>query len=87
VLLLYIKNTAQLLLSDLNKNQKMLREFGLQALEIAIQAVKSKNMMEKSIKIQNGILYIQNDEYDLDRYEKIYIIGGYFKIKGPIWTI
>jgi len=76
VLLLYIKNTAQLLLSDLNKNQKMLREFGLQALEIAIQAVKSKNMMEKSIKIQNGILYIQNDEYDLDRYEKIYIIGG-----------
>ena len=76
MLLLYVKNTSQLLLNDLNKNQIILRKIGLQALEIVIQAVKPKNLMEKSIKIQNGKLFIQNDEYDLHRYEKVFIIGG-----------
>lgn len=76
MLLLYVKNTSQLLLNDLNKNQIVLRKIGLQALEIVIQAVKPKNIMEKSIKIQNGKLFIQNDEYDLHRYEKVFIIGG-----------
>ncbi len=76
MLLLHVKNTSQLLLNDLNKNQIMLRKIGLKVLEIVIQAVKPKNLMEKSIKIHNGKLYIQNNEYDLHRYEKVYIIGG-----------
>lgn len=76
MLALYLKNLSQLLLNDLEKNQLILREIGLQALEKAIYAVKPKNLMEKSIKIQNGKLFIQSDEYDLHKYKKIYIIGG-----------
>jgi len=73
---LYLKNISQLLFDDLDKNQLYLRETGLQALEKSINAVKPKNMMDRSIKIQNGKLLIQNDEFDLLKFKKIYIIGG-----------
>ncbi len=73
---MYLKNTSQLLFDDLDKNQLSLRETGLQAIEKSINAVKPKNMMEKSLKIQNGKLLIQNDEFDLLKFKKIYIIGG-----------
>ena len=46
MLALYLKNISQLLLNDLEKNQLILREIGLQALENAIYAVKPKNLME-----------------------------------------
>jgi glycerate-2-kinase len=73
---LYIKNSSRLLLEDLDKNQFGLRENGLQALEKSIYAVKPNNMMERSIKIQNSKLVIQNDEFDLLKFDRIYIIGG-----------
>ncbi len=76
MLALYLKNLSQLLLNDLEKNQLILREIGLQALENAIYAVKPKNLMEKSIYIRNNKLFIENDEYDLQKFKKIYIIGG-----------
>ncbi|MFW9989849.1 MAG: glycerate kinase [Candidatus Odinarchaeota archaeon] len=73
---MYIKNTSQLLPKDLNIKQLRLRKIGLQILEQIIQLVKPKYLMGKSVKIQKGKLYIQNDEYDLHKYKKIYIIGG-----------
>ena len=76
MLLLYVKNASQLVLNDLDKNQLTLREIGLQALEKSISAVKPENLMEKSIKIHNNKLFIENDEYDLRKFKKIYIIGG-----------
>ena len=76
MLVLYLKNLSQLLLNDVEKNQLILREIGLQALEKAISAVKPKNIMEKSIYIKNNKLFVENDEYDLQKYKKIYIIGG-----------
>ncbi|NVM38617.1 MAG: glycerate kinase [Candidatus Lokiarchaeota archaeon] len=76
MLALYLKNISQLLFNDLEKNQLFLREIGLQALEKAIYAVKPKNLMEKSIYFRNNKLFIENDEYDLQKFKKIYIIGG-----------
>ena len=76
MLLLYIKNASQLLFDGLNSNQLTLREIGLNALEISISAVKPKNIIEKSLKFQNGKLFIQNHEYDLHKFKKIYVIGG-----------
>ncbi|MFX0001541.1 MAG: glycerate kinase [Candidatus Hodarchaeota archaeon] len=73
---MYIKNTAHLLLDNLDKNQLILRKIGLQALEKSIYAVKPKNLMERSIKIKNSKLIIQKDEFDLSKFKKIYIIGG-----------
>jgi glycerate-2-kinase len=73
---LQIKNAAELLGEDLNENQFYLRNIAIHALEKAIWAVKPKNLIENSIRIQGNILSIQNDEYDLKNYSKIYIIGG-----------
>ncbi len=71
-----IKNTSQLIIKDLDKNQSYLRKIGLKALEKAIFAVKPKNLISKSIKKKNHTLIIKNDEYDLRKFKKIYIIGG-----------
>ena len=71
-----IKNTTELLRNDLNENQLFLRKIAIQGLEIAIGAVKPKSLIKNSIKVINNSLMIQNDEYKLTNYHKIYIIGG-----------
>ncbi|MFX1532422.1 MAG: glycerate kinase [Promethearchaeota archaeon] len=73
---MYIKNANKLLKKDLNEQQSYLRKIALDALQKAISAVKPNNLMKNSIKVQNNILTIQNDEYDLRKYNKIYVIGG-----------
>ncbi|MFX0104387.1 MAG: glycerate kinase [Candidatus Hodarchaeota archaeon] len=73
---MYIKNTSQLLLKDLDYNQLILREIGIKALEMSINAVKPENLMKTSIKIEKNKLFIENNEYDLHKFKKIYIIGG-----------
>lgn len=73
---MFIKNTTQLLSSRLDETQLNLRKIGLMALEKAINAVKPKKLIEKSIKIQENKLMIKNDIYNLNDFEKIYIIGG-----------
>ncbi|MFX1379494.1 MAG: glycerate kinase [Promethearchaeota archaeon] len=73
---MYIKNTSDVLTKELPKVQLRLREIGLKAISKAISAVQPKNLMKKSIHIDNNILFIKNDEYDLQKYEKIYLIGG-----------
>jgi len=76
VLLLYIKNTSEILTKELPNVQLTLRQIGLQAISKAISSVKSKRLMEKCIRVLNNKLFIENDEYDLQKFEKIYIIGG-----------
>ena len=73
---LYIKNATELFLKDLNEDQLYFRKIAIEALQKAVNAVKPKNLIEKSIKVQNNILTIQNDQYDLNEYNKIYIIDN-----------
>jgi len=73
---LRIKNAVELLGNELNEHQLFLRKLALQALEKAIVAVKPSVLMENSIKIRNNILVIQNDEFELKKYNNVYIIGG-----------
>ena len=73
---MYIKNANELFLKDLNEDQSYLRKISIEALQKAINAVKPKNLIKNSIKVQGNILAIQSDEYDLNEYNKIYIIGG-----------
>ncbi|MFW9828950.1 MAG: glycerate kinase [Candidatus Thorarchaeota archaeon] len=72
----YIKNKSQLLSQKLSKNQIPLRKIGLEALEKAISAVKPENLMREAIKIHKRTLFVENDEFDLREFDKIYIIGG-----------
>ena len=71
-----IKNTFQLITEDLNENQLLLRRIGLRSLEIAISAVKPKNLMNISIRTRGSTLIIKGEEFDLRKFKRIYIIGG-----------
>ncbi|MFX1311872.1 MAG: glycerate kinase [Promethearchaeota archaeon] len=73
---MYIKNTTHLLPNELEESQLLLRKRGLKALEKAISAVKPNKLMGKSIKISGKTLIINNKEFNLESYNKIYIIGG-----------
>jgi len=72
----YIKNSAELLRKDINESQFKLRKIGIEALEIALNAVKPINLIENSIRIQDGKLVIQNEVYDLKNKEIIIIGAG-----------
>ena len=73
---LYIKNATELFIKELNEDQLYFRKIAIEALQKAINAVKPKNLIDKSIKVQNNILTIQSDNYNLNTFNKIYIIGG-----------
>jgi len=71
-----IKNYSQLFPPHLSKPQSRLRKTILKALELAINSVMPENLMEQSIKIEGSKLIIQNNEFDLNTFEDICIIGG-----------
>jgi glycerate-2-kinase len=73
---LFIQNTSEILKKNIPKIQLNLRKIGLQVISKAISTVKPKNLMEKSIRVFESKLFIGNDEYDLQDYQKIHIIGG-----------
>jgi glycerate-2-kinase len=73
---MFVKNTSQLLSVNNYKSQKFLREIGLNCIEKALSAVKPENLIRKSIKIQGDKLIIKDDFFNLEEYDKVYIIGG-----------
>ena len=73
---MFIKNTAHLLFEDLEESQRYLREIGINCLEMALNAVKPKNLITNSVKIQDGKLIIKEDVFNLNEYNKILVIGG-----------
>lgn len=73
---MYIKNTSELLIKQLNKDQLNLRQIAINSIEIALNSVQPAKLIRKAVKIYENKLYIKNDEYNLDDFDKIYIIGG-----------
>lgn len=73
---MFIKNTAQLLLENLEESQKYLREIGINCIELALKAVKPKNLILESVKILDRKLFIKEDVFNLNEFNKIYVIGG-----------
>ena len=71
-----IKNYSQLFPEDLDQSQLELRKIGLESLEKAINAVKPEILVNAAIKVQGNKLHILGDIFNLDDYDKIYVIGG-----------
>jgi glycerate-2-kinase len=71
-----IKNTSQLFIEQLNEDQLYLRQIAINSIEIALNSVQPAKLIQKAIKIDNNKLYILNDEYNLNDFNKVYIIGG-----------
>ena len=64
----YIKNY-----SDLAINDK--REVVLDLIEAALASIQPENELQKNFRVKENILKIQNKTYNLNDYEKTYILG------------
>ncbi len=73
---MYIQNYSQLISENLNRNSLELRKIGLKSLEIAISSVEPRKLIRNAITISDEILTIEDDKYDLKKFERILIIGG-----------
>ena len=67
------KNHKQLLRNAMNPD---LRDDALKILEYAINSVNPYKVMLRSISLNNNILTIGEDEYGLDSYHRIIVLGG-----------
>ncbi|TES96361.1 MAG: DUF4147 domain-containing protein [Promethearchaeota archaeon] len=73
---MYIQNYSQLISESLNRNALELRKRGLKSLEIALSSVEPRTLIRHAITISDEILMIEEDKYDLKKFERILIIGG-----------
>ncbi len=73
---MYIQNYSQLISENLNRNSLELRKIGLKSLEIAISSVEPRKLIRNAMTISEEILMIEEDKYDLKKFERILIIGG-----------
>ena len=73
---MYIQNYSQLISESLNRNSLELRKIGLKSLEIAISSVEPRKLIRNAMTISDEILMIEQDKYDLKKFERILIIGG-----------
>ncbi|MHA1234754.1 MAG: DUF4147 domain-containing protein [Promethearchaeota archaeon] len=73
---MYIQNYSQLISESLNRNSLELRKIGLNSLEIAIRSVEPSRLIRNAMRSSDEILMIEEDKYDLKKFERILIIGG-----------
>ena len=64
----YIKNIKEL-------SQNSQRETVLSLIEEALFSIDPNNILNESIKYSKGILIVQNQEFNLSKYKKIYLLG------------
>jgi glycerate-2-kinase len=71
-----IKNYSELVNDNLSNSQKKLRKIALEALQIAIEAVKPGKLMKNALKVEQGRLIIKKEKYDISQNSRIFVIGG-----------
>lgn len=74
---MYIKNYGELIeAKNLSDQQLILRKLALLLIEKSIIAVKPENLIKGKISLKGKYLYIKGKLYDLNKYNRIYIVGG-----------
>jgi glycerate-2-kinase len=73
---LYVKNHSQLTPNTIKEHSLALRKTGLKALEIALSSVEPQRLLQNVVKIIDTKLKIQKDEFDLNSFREILLIGG-----------
>lgn len=65
---MFIQNHDQLATTE--KRQQL-----LQIIESGIEAIQPDAVFDANIKLENNILYIQDNSFNLDEYENLYVLG------------
>jgi glycerate-2-kinase len=76
IIVMIFKNLSEILPDNLTESQKKLRKIGLKCIDRAVKSVKPEKLIKNSIQLKNKKLIIQNEVFNLEDYEKVYIIGG-----------
>jgi glycerate-2-kinase len=73
-----IKNKSELINNARNQKDKRCREILLDIAETAINSVDPKNAIQKYVKLEqeDNILYIGNHSFDLNKMQRIFVVGG-----------
>ena len=62
--------------TDIGKKRLELRKIGLEALELAIESVKPDILIKRIARLDNSLLSINDDKFDLTDFKTIYFLGG-----------
>jgi len=73
---LYVKNLLQLTPNNIQEASLALRKTGFKALEIALNSVEPKKLVQNAVKIVKDKLIVRNDAFDLTKFREILVIGG-----------
>ena len=73
---MYVKNLSQLTPNNIKEESLSLRKIGFKTLEIALNSVEPKKLIQNAVKIIKDKLIIRNDAFDLRTFREILVIGG-----------
>mgnify|MGYP006279445065 CR=1 FL=1 len=71
-----IKNYDKILSQHLTVKARELRKTGLKCIELAIDGVRPSKLVENALKLNNHQININQDSFNLEDYDNIYLIGG-----------
>jgi glycerate 2-kinase len=73
---MYIKNAAALVENGKDDAEKKARRLCLDAVEAALKAVEPSRLVKSKVKVTRGKLIANGDEFDLEKFRKVFVIGG-----------
>lgn len=73
---MHIKNKKQIIENGLIDINKIAREYCLDIINAAITSVEPSSLIKKNVNLEGSNLKIKNHSFDLNKYNKIYVIGA-----------
>jgi glycerate 2-kinase len=71
-----IKNRQEMIQNGETAHIRVCREIALDCLEHAINSVEPKQLIKRSIRVENGCLQIGSCLFKLSKFKNIYVVGG-----------
>ena len=73
---MYIKNALELVENGRTEAERRARRLSLDALEHALRAVEPSMLVRTKVKLQGDSLLVNKRRIDLDRYRRVFVLGG-----------
>ena len=71
-----IRNREDLMANASSRKDKLARRIALDAVEEALKASNPKRIMFSRVRLKGEILKINDESFDLSKYERIFVLGG-----------
>jgi glycerate-2-kinase len=71
-----IKNRQQLTKNGQTKKLQKSRSLALQSIQYALNAVEPRQLLKAKIKVQKGVLQVENCTFNLSEFKRVFVVGG-----------